>query len=123
MTLGFVKDGLKSLAFFSAYSDLHEGDAYSGFPNDLQNLLTHEIGHALGLEHPEADGQTVGEESAIMYVGAGCCDNIQRTLAADDIAGIQALYGVLPVPVPGAFWLFGSALVGLVSFSKRNAQA
>ena len=86
---------LNSLAFFSAYSDLQEGDAYSGFPNDLQNLLTHEIGHALGLEHSEGDGLTVGtvgEELAIMFVGAGCCDNIQRIMAADDIAGIQALY-------------------------------
>jgi len=35
---------------------------------------------------------TVGEELAIMFVGAGCCDNIQRIMAADDIAGIQALY-------------------------------
>ena len=113
---------LNSLAFFSAYSDLQEGDAYSGFPNDIQNLLIHEIGHALGLEHPEANGLTVGEELAIMYVGVGCCDNIQRTLALDDIAGIQALYGVRPVPVPAAFWLFGSALLGLVSFSKRNAS-
>jgi hypothetical protein len=113
---------LNSLAFFSAYTDLNEGDAYPGFPNDLQNLLTHEIGHALGLEHPEADGLTVGEELTIMYVGAGCCDHIQRTLAADDIAGIQALYGVRPVPIPAAFWLFGSALLGLVSFSKRNAR-
>lgn len=114
---------LNSLAFFSAYADLHEGDAYPGFPNDLQNLLTHEIGHALGLEHPEADELTVGEELAIMYVGAGCCDRIQRTLAADDIAGIQALYGIRPVPIPATFWLFGSALLGLVSFNNRRSMA
>jgi len=113
---------LNSLAFFSAYTDLQEGDAYTGFPNDLQNLLIHEIGHALGLEHPEADGLSVGEELAIMYVGAGCCDNIQRTLAADDISGIQALYGIRPIPVPAAFWLFGPVLAAGLSLAKRRQR-
>jgi len=31
-----------------------------------------------------------------------------------------AIYGVSPIPVPAAFWLFGTALIGFVGFSRRT---
>ena len=37
-------------------------------------------------------------------------------------ASVTAL-SVSPVPVPAAFWLFGSALIGLVGFGKRRKAA
>jgi len=30
-----------------------------------------------------------------------------------------AIYGVSPVPVPAAFWLFGTALIGFIGYSRR----
>jgi hypothetical protein len=53
----------------------------------LEDVLTHELGHALGLSHS-------GDAAATMYPSYSYCSTTMRTLAADDIAGAQALYGV-----------------------------
>ncbi|MBI1324512.1 matrixin family metalloprotease [bacterium] len=50
---------------------------------DLRTVILHEVGHSLGLDHP-SDTQSIMYES---YQG------VRPTLAAGDIAGIQALYG------------------------------
>ncbi len=52
----------------------------------LEDILTHEFGHALGLNHS-------GASDATMYPSYGYCSQEMRTLASDDIAGIQSLYG------------------------------
>lgn len=39
------------------------------------------------------------------------------------VASFMATPAVQPVPVPGAVWLFGSALVGLVGFGRRKNLA
>lgn len=68
---------------------------------DLRRVLIHELGHALGLDHPDQDGQRV---SAVMNSIVSNTD----TAVADDINGIQALYGVrsgggsTPTPTPTA---------------------
>jgi hypothetical protein len=31
-----------------------------------------------------------------------------------------AIYGVSPIPVPAAFWLFGTALIGFIGISRRT---
>jgi Matrixin/Glucodextranase, domain B len=49
---------------------------------DLYSVTLHELGHALGLGHSDLP-------SAVMYPYY----KMSRTLSADDIAGIQALYG------------------------------
>jgi len=51
-------------------------------PIDLVTVAAHELGHALGLDHPASS-------SALMYA---YYNGSHRYLAADDIAGIQALY-------------------------------
>lgn len=58
---------------------------------DLQNTLTHEVGHAVGLGHSE-------EETATMYASADADEVSKRTLARDDIEGVQALYGMASGP-------------------------
>lgn len=40
---------------------------------------------------------------------------------ANEVSGSTALYKVNAVPVPGAVWLFGSALVGMLGMSRRKA--
>lgn len=84
---------------------------------DIFGAATHEIGHTLGLAHSD-------DSNAVMYwifqrfagLGTG-------HLSADDIAGIQAIYGTgrgsvtpLSVPEPGSLILgvIGAVLVGLL---------
>jgi matrixin/carboxypeptidase family protein len=59
-----------------------------GTPNvrDLQDILTHELGHALGLDHSPIANTT-------MYPFSGVEGIASRTLEADDVAGLRYLYG------------------------------
>jgi hypothetical protein len=52
----------------------------------IEDVLAHEFGHALGLAH-----SSVGD--ATMYPSYYYCSTDVRTLAQDDIDGIQSLYG------------------------------
>ena len=51
----------------------------------IQDTGTHEFGHALGLHHSSVGGST-------MYASTTWCSQNERTLDADDVAGIEALY-------------------------------
>jgi Matrixin len=59
--------------------------ACSGTGVYLQDASTHEFGHTLGLGHSSVSG-------ASMYPTLTWCSTYVRTLAADDVAGIEALY-------------------------------
>lgn len=61
-----------------------DGDAHA---TDLLNTLTHELGHALGLDHDHAHPE------ATMYATTLAGETIKRDLAADDVEGLQAMYG------------------------------
>jgi hypothetical protein len=52
---------------------------------DLQNVVTHELGHFLGLAHSE-------DVSATMWCSAQKGDHEKRTLADDDKAGLCGIY-------------------------------
>jgi hypothetical protein len=53
----------------------------------IEDVATHEFGHALGLGHsPVTD--------ATMVSGTGYCATWKRSLASDDIAGIDAVYPI-----------------------------
>lgn len=70
----------------------------------LENTMTHEFGHVLGLRHST-------DPDATMFAFSGWCETIRESLAADDILGIQTIYpgGVIitgpppepePIPIP-----------------------
>ena len=59
---------------------------YPGNAVYLHDLAAHEFGHMLGLSHSS-------EPAATMYAGYATCSTTQRSLDADDVAGIQSLYG------------------------------
>jgi hypothetical protein len=69
---------------------------------DFFTVALHELGHSLGLGHSTVAGSVM----EAVYGGA------RRSLTADDIAGIQAIYAV---PIPGAFLLgiLGLSVVGI----------
>jgi Matrixin/IPT/TIG domain len=54
---------------------------------DIQGVATHEFGHALGLGHSNVPGCTM--QPSISGTGVS-----QRSIEADDIAGVQSIYGV-----------------------------
>jgi hypothetical protein len=54
---------------------------------DIQGVACHELGHALGLGHSNV-------ADATMYPSTTSGNTSLRTIAADDVAGIQAIYGV-----------------------------
>ena len=58
-----------------------------GSPNthDIQNTLTHEIGHFLGLEHADIP-------EATMYASAVIGETSKRELHSDDMMGMRSLY-------------------------------
>lgn len=59
---------------------------------DIRRVFLHELGHGIGLNHPDGAGQNV---DAVM----NSIISNRETLSSDDIAGAQSLYGA-PAPTP-----------------------
>lgn len=91
-----IGDGWRILVY-DGVKDWHDGPGPpvgGADPWDLQGVITHEYGHALGLDHSFVSGAT-------MVAGAGNQRGVnQRTLEADDRAGVQFLYGVRSAAKP-----------------------
>ncbi len=94
------------------------------------NVIAHEIGHTLGLSHAEDENSLMFGSLSDGFVGP----------QADDIAGIQFLYGadtkpiaiqslngnlqsdlseITAVPIPAAFWLMVSGFGVVTAMRKR----
>lgn len=66
--------------------DSYRGNTKPGLVYDLRRVALHELGHVLGLGHPDDHGQ---DAVAMMN---GRIGNLE-TLTSDDVAGIQSIYG------------------------------
>ncbi len=93
---------------------------------DLQNTITHEVGHVIGLAHPcEGAGCTPELEPLTMYPQTSPGDLEKRTLHADDIAGLCDIY---PVERGGSGCSSGGApavlsLLLLLALRRRRPRA
>ncbi len=86
VTSNWSKDDGELVDFDLAVNTEHHQWSLDGEEGvDLQNALTHEFGHALGLGHDE-------HEDATMYPSAPAGEVSKRDLAASDIAVIQWHY-------------------------------
>ncbi len=56
---------------------------------DFENVVTHELGHATGLGHPD---DSCTEETMFRFISLAAGETKKRDLNAGDIAGINALY-------------------------------
>lgn len=97
--------------------------------DDVQNTLTHELGHALGLMHNPKD------ERLVMYPRASAGEVGKRVLQDDDRDGLSALYGSavvtpeVPQPQMGcsstggvAGWALGLFVLGGLALRRRPAR-
>lgn len=85
----------------------------NGAQFDMESVGVHEFGHALGMGHSDVT-------TATMYASVAPGDIQNRTLHADDIAGVQALYGTtttgdptLSTITPGFAWVGGGDRISL----------
>ncbi len=62
---------------------------------DIQNVITHEIGHFFGLGHPPESTKS----GTTMYFNASCGETRKRNLMSDDEQGITHLYPVSSVTI------------------------
>lgn len=89
-----------------------DNDDFLGFGFDIRTVALHEVGHALGLDHSDIVGSVMEEG----YHG------VRHELTADDIAGIQALYGTgAAVPLPAAVWA-AMPLMGALVYSRYRKR-
>ncbi|MFL6519040.1 MAG: matrixin family metalloprotease [Chthoniobacterales bacterium] len=86
-------------ATFDSYRGPLQFVAHGPAIADIRRVFLHEMGHTLGLGHPDTGGQHV---TAVM----NSIVSDQEVLASDDISGGQSLYGVgsgsTPTPTPTA---------------------
>ncbi len=107
----------------SAAGDIHFDVAetwkigFGGPGVDVYQVMAHEIGHALGLEHTGVAGSLMNPFYTEGFAGP----------QSDDIAGIQFIYGaaetVVDTPEPASLAVLVAGLAGLGMARRRGARS
>lgn len=79
---------INDASFSFTTCDLDEASCRVAY--DLENMLTHELGHVLGLDHPPSGDPGAFEATMFASTSEGAVD--KRDLADDDIAGVCTIY-------------------------------
>jgi hypothetical protein len=98
-----ISDGWR-IRYYSSWT-WQDGPGGVGSGVDLQGVACHEIGHSLGLGH-------TGTSGATMFASISGTGIAQRSIATDDINGVQAIYGVKSATKPTITSLGGSKQIG-----------
>lgn len=128
---------LESDIFFNSTFSWATADA--GMPGrfDLESIAVHEIGHLLGLSH-SALGETelvsggrrvIGAEAVMFPIAFSSGNTADRTLKADDIAGLSDIYGTSAFSrqfgsISGRVTKNGQGVIGahVVAFNPRSRR-
>ena len=115
-----------NLLAFSIYQGFATGHGLSGM-NLLGTVFANAIGQSIGLSvaltgNYMSDPATAGEYTIVVGDQGGINGSFDGHIKLGVEASATALYAtqVAAVPVPGAIWLFGSALAGFIGFGRRN---
>lgn len=93
--------------------------------NDVEGLVLHELGHALGLAHSDViDGVMCGYVYPGDVFDGSACDytHVNHLLAPDDRAGIRLIYGAAAPAVPISPFAWPLLAVLLAAFGARSAS-
>jgi IPT/TIG domain/Matrixin len=84
--------------------------AILGSEFDIQAVVAHELGHALGLGHSASNCGSAAQATMCPSIANGSI--IDRDITSDDQAGLQAIYNVIPANKPLITGLSGSFVTG-----------
>lgn len=115
---------LASAALMAVILDTVDGD-FDSQP-DLTNGCTHPFHCNILTPYAFASGLALTAGFLNSILESGDSAPILLTLNnnnANEVNVSFASWNVSPVPVPAAVWLFGTALVGFIGFSKRKSKA